>query len=138
MTENELTKGKETAKEKNSNEPVDSKEKESKNPFAIDQKTKDKIDSITSPVIENPKKELNKFITKGKDAVEENKMFFASLIKEKENELKLFKPEDVIKNFGSFAFTLDPGEFSSNNLRSRSFDIKSLEIIKDKIDSISK
>jgi len=136
--ENELKNSKETVQEETSKVPVDSKEKGSKNPLAVDPITKGKIDSITSPIIENPKKELNKFIAKGKDAAEVSKKYFSAQIKEIESELKLFKPDEIIKNFGSFAFTLDPGKFRSIELRSSSYDVKGLKILKDKIDSISK
>ncbi|MBS1517922.1 MAG: hypothetical protein JSS91_07530 [Bacteroidetes bacterium] len=136
--ENGITNNKGTSEEEITKGTDKSKEKESKNPFDIDPVTKGKIDSITSPIIENPQRELSKFVARGKNAVEENRKYFSALIREKENELKLFRPEEVIKNFGSFAFTLDPKEFRTIDLRSRSYDLKSLEIIKEKIDSISR
>ena len=86
--------------------------------------------------IMDPEKEFNKIIEKGLEVTEEGKKLIAGIISEKEKELRLFKPEEIVKNFGSFDPLNAFKDIKSADLRSKTFSRKDLEVLKGKIDSL--
>ena len=86
--------------------------------------------------IMDPEKEFNKLIEKGLEVTEEGKKLIAGIISEKEKELRLFKPEEIVKNFGSFDPLNALKDIKPADLRSKTFSKKDLEVLKGKIDSL--
>ena len=93
------------------------------------------INNDTFRIID-PEKEFNKIIEKGLEVTEEGKKLIAGIISEKEKELRLFKPEEIVKNFGSFDPLNAFKDIKSADLRSKTFSRKDLEVLKGKIDSL--
>lgn len=93
------------------------------------------INNDTFRIID-PEKEFNKIIEKGLEVTEEGKKLIAGIISEKEKELRLFKPEEIVKNFGSFDPLNALKDIKPADLRSKTFSKKDLEVLKGKIDSL--
>ncbi|MBK8983360.1 MAG: hypothetical protein IPM38_13825 [Ignavibacteria bacterium] len=119
--------------------PTENKnENEFKLPVIKDPFTKSETDTNDLITIPDPKEELNKLITKGKNTAEESKDFLTALLKEKETDLKLFNPDLAIKNFGNFNPAFNFSHINTAVLKSETLDIKKLEGIQKKIENISK